>query len=144
MNWTCPRKGNLIKETKSLKCNTKQNNKYQNRILTILNRITSLGYVGKRWNGLLYSKHKTSIKVGSSRWRVWSSKKLKFDHTAKWNVQKQESAIDNKTHKLIRDFKILSYLLNLARRPDLLLIDNKNIFFIWWILLLLRITKWKW
>ena len=33
-------------------------------------------------------------------------KKLKFDHTTQWYMQKLESILENKTHEILWDFKI--------------------------------------
>ena len=42
-------------------------------------------------------------------------KKLKFDHTARWYMQKPESVLENETHKILW-----------ARRPDLVIVNNKK------------------
>ena len=53
-------------------------------------------------------------------------KKLIFDHTAKWYMQKPESVRDNETHTIFRDLEIQTDHLILARRPDQVIINNKK------------------
>ena len=54
------------------------------------------------------------------------SKKLKFDHMNKWYMHNRESIPENETHKLLWDFDIQTDHLFLARRPDLIIINNKK------------------
>ena len=53
-------------------------------------------------------------------------KKLKFDHTTKWYMLKQESFLENETHKILWDFGIQIDRFVPARRPDLVIIDKKE------------------
>ena len=53
-------------------------------------------------------------------------KKLKFDHTNKWYMHSPESVRENKTHKLLWDFDIQTDHLISTRRPDLIIINNKE------------------
>ena len=53
-------------------------------------------------------------------------KKFKFDHTNKWYMQNPASILENDTHKLLQDFDIQTDHLISARRPDLLIINNKR------------------
>ena len=45
-------------------------------------------------------------------------KKFKFDHTARWYMQKVESTSENETHNILWDSEIQLDHLILARRPD--------------------------
>ena len=54
-------------------------------------------------------------------------KKFKFDHRNKWYMHNLDSAMDNDTHKLLWDFEIKSNHLISARRPDLIIINKKEI-----------------
>ena len=53
-------------------------------------------------------------------------KKLKFDHTNKWNMYNPVTVLENDTHKLLWDFDIQTDHLISARRPDLIIINNKK------------------
>ena len=52
-------------------------------------------------------------------------KKFKFDHTNKWYMHNPTSVLENDTHKL-GDFDIQTDHLISARRPDLIIINNKK------------------
>ena len=53
-------------------------------------------------------------------------KKFKFDHSNKWYMHNPTSILDNDTHKLLWDFDIQMDHLISARRPDLIIINNKK------------------
>ena len=53
-------------------------------------------------------------------------KKFKFDHSNKRNIHNRESVRKNEMHKIPWDFKIQTDHLISARRPDLVIINNKN------------------
>ena len=53
-------------------------------------------------------------------------RKLKFDHTTKWYLQKPESTLENETLKILWDFEIQTDHLLLARRPNLMIINKKG------------------
>ena len=53
-------------------------------------------------------------------------KKVKFDHTNKWYMQKPAPVLENDTHKLLWDFNIQTDHLIPARRPDLIIIKKKK------------------
>ena len=59
-------------------------------------------------------------------WELW--KRLKFDHDNKLYMQKQESLLENETHSI---FEIPKDQLFLARRPNLVLIKNKDKYIKW-------------
>ena len=54
------------------------------------------------------------------------SKKFKSDHTNKWYMHNPESVLENEAHKLPWDFEIQTDHLILARRPDLVIINEKE------------------
>ena len=58
------------------------------------------------------------------RWEL--CKKLKFDHTTKWQTHKLESVQENEAHKIIWDFEIQTDHLFLARKPDQVIIEKKK------------------
>ena len=51
---------------------------------------------------------------------------LKFDHTDKWFMQKQESVTENKLHEILEDIKLKMNETIQAKRPDLVLIKKKD------------------
>ena len=53
-------------------------------------------------------------------------KKFKFDHSNKWYMHNPAPVTENDTHKLPWDFNIHTYHLIPARRPDLIIINNKK------------------
>ena len=53
-------------------------------------------------------------------------KKFKFDHTNKWYMHNPAPVLENDMHKLLWDFDIQTDHLISARRPDLIIINNKK------------------
>ena len=53
-------------------------------------------------------------------------KKLKLDHTNKWNMHNPAPVLENNTHKLLWDFDIYTDKRISARRPDLIIINKKK------------------
>ena len=53
-------------------------------------------------------------------------KKLKFDHTNTWYFYNPESISENETHTVLRDFKIQTDPQILARRPERVIVNEKN------------------
>ena len=53
-------------------------------------------------------------------------KKFKFEHTNKWYMHNPAPVLENDTHKLLWDFDIHADHLFSARRPDLIIINNKK------------------
>ena len=54
-------------------------------------------------------------------------KKFKCDNTNKWYMPNPEYVLENKMHKVLRDFEIQIDHLILARWPDLVIVNKKNI-----------------
>ena len=52
--------------------------------------------------------------------RMELCKKLKFDHTSKWNMHNPESVQENEMHKVLSDFEIPNWspILGQATRPS--------------------------
>ena len=57
-------------------------------------------------------------------WKMY--KKFKFDHTNKWYMRNPAPVLENDTHKLLWDFDIHMDPLISARRPDLIIINQKK------------------
>ena len=53
-------------------------------------------------------------------------KKFKFDHANKWYMHNPAPVLENDTHKLLWDFDIQTDRLISARRPDLIIIQQKK------------------
>ena len=53
-------------------------------------------------------------------------KKFKFDRANKWYMHNPAPVLENDTHKLLWDFDIQTDHLILARRPDLIIINQKK------------------
>ena len=53
-------------------------------------------------------------------------KKFLFDHANKWYMHYLAPILENNTHKLLWDFDIQTDHLILARRPELIIINNKK------------------
>ena len=68
---------------------------------------------------------------------------MKFDHTTKWYMHKQESAPKNVVHKILSDFEIQPDHLIPHRRPDQEMITKKKWLVVMWILLFRRTREWK-
>ena len=51
---------------------------------------------------------------------------LKSDHSNKWYMRNPESVLENETHKLLWDFEIQTNYQISARRPDLIIINEKE------------------
>ena len=53
-------------------------------------------------------------------------KKFNFHHTTKWYMQKSEPVLVNDTQRILWNFEVQTDHLIPARRPNLVLIDNKK------------------
>ena len=54
-------------------------------------------------------------------------KKIKFDHTKKWHLHNPAPVLENDTHKLVLDFNVHTDQQIGVRRPDLIIINKKEI-----------------
>ena len=84
-----------------------------------------------RWNIISeYSKLSLEYKTRQDwvakviQWEM--GKKFKFDHMNKWYMDNPAAVLENDTHKLQWDFDIQKDHLILARRPDLIIINEKK------------------
>ena len=103
------------------------------RKFIIHDRIESVGYVEKKWNGSLHDKWMRQISEKCTRfgWLGWKDdpllcKGLKSNHNTVWHLQKPASVLGNDTHKIVWDFKIQNDYLIPAWRPDSALINEKK------------------
>ena len=53
-------------------------------------------------------------------------RKFQFDHTNKWYMHNPASVLENDSHNLLWDFNIQTDHIIPARRPDLIIINNKK------------------
>ena len=53
-------------------------------------------------------------------------KRLEYNHLVKCYMLKSESLLENETRKTLRDFKLQTDLVNPARGPDLVFINQKK------------------
>ena len=138
---TWQRKGNLKRETESLRIaahdnairtnhikaridKTQQNSKCRlcgdrdeaiNHIISECSKLAQKEYkAGHDWVGKVI------------HWEM--CKKFKFDHTNKWYMHNPAPVLENDTHKLLWDFNIQTDHLIPARRPDLMITNKKREF----------------
>ena len=57
---------------------------------------------------------------------VYTQPSIKFDHANKWYMHNPAHVLENDTHKLLWDIDIKTDHLISARRPDLIIINNKK------------------
>ena len=137
--WTWLRKGNLKRETESFLIAAQDNAIRTNHIKA---RIDKTQQNSKCWlcddrdetiNHIISECSKSAQMEYKARhdwvgkvipWEM--CKKLKFDHTNKWYIHNPASVLENDIHKLLRDFNIQTDHLISARRPDLIIINNKK------------------
>ena len=71
-----------------------------------------------------------SIRLDTTGWRTvihWElCKKLKFDHMNKSCMHNPEPVLENEMHKILGDLKMQTDHLISARRPDLVIVKEKN------------------
>ena len=136
--WTWLRKGNFKRETETLRIaaqdsalrtnhikaridKTQQNSKCRlcgDRDETI-NHISECSKLAQRE---YKARHDWVGKV--IYWEM--CKKFKFDHTDKWYMYNPAPVQENVTNKFLWDFNIQTDHLITARRPDLIIINNKK------------------
>ena len=137
--WTWLRKGNLKREMESfliaaqnnvIRTNhikaridqTQQNSKYR----LCGDRDETINHIISECSRLAQREYKTRHDwVGKViHWEI--CKKFKFDHTNKWYMHNEAPVLASDTHKLLWDFNIQMDHLILARRQDLIIINNKK------------------
>ena len=139
--WTCLRKGNLKRESKSFLIAAQNNalrtnhikarrdkTQQNSRCRLCGDRDETINHIISECNKLAQKEYKTRHDwVGKViYWEL--CKKLKFDHTNKWYMHNIESVLENEMHKLLWDFVIQMDYLTSARRPDQEIINQKREF----------------
>ena len=91
-------------------------------------RNEAMNHIKSECSKLAQKEYKTRYNwVGKViHWEI--CKKFKFDHTNKWYMHNPAAVLENDTHihKLLWDFDIQTDPLISARRPDLIIINNKK------------------
>ena len=77
-------------------------------------------------NKLAQRKYKTRHNLMGNVIHCESCKKFKFGHMNKWYMHNPKSVLENKTQKIIWDFKIQTLHLISARRPDQVTVNKKT------------------
>ena len=137
--WTWLRKGNLKRETKSLRIAAQENairtnhikaridNSQQNSKCRLCgDRDETINHIISKCRKLAQKEYKARNDwIGKViHWEMWN--KFKFDHTNNWYMQKPASVLENETHKLLCDFNIQTDHLLPARRLDRIIINKKK------------------
>ena len=137
--WIWLRKGNFKRETESLLIASQDNTVTTNHIKARIDktqqnskcrlcsdRDETINHIISECTKLEQKGYKTRHDwVGKAiHWVM--CKNFKFDHTNKWYMHNPALALENDTHKLLWDFDIHTDHLILARRPDLIIINNKK------------------
>ena len=137
--WTWLRKGNFKRETESLLIaaqdsairtnhikaridKTQQNSKCRlcgDRDETINHKISEYSKLTQR-----ECKARHDWVGNVIQWEM--CKKFKFDYTNKWYMHNPAPVLEKATHKFLWDFNIQTDHLIPARRPDLIIINQKN------------------
>ena len=101
---------------------TKQNSKCR----LCSDRDETIGHIISECSKLAQRKYKARYDwVGKViHWEM--CKTVKFDHTNKWYMYNPAPVLENATHKLLWDFNIQTDHLIQARRPDLIIINQKK------------------
>ena len=152
--WTCQRKGNLMRETKFFLITAQNNTIRTNHIKARIDKTQQnskcrlFGDRDETINHIISECSKLSQKENKTRnnwvgkvihWEL--CKKLKFDHTNKWYMRNPAAVLENDTHKLLWDFDIQMDHLISARRPALIINQQKKSEFAKLWTLLSRLTK---
>ena len=137
--WTWLRKGNFKRETESLLIAAQNNTIRTNSIKTRIDktqRNNKCRLCGDRDEMINHMKSECS-KLAQKEYKTrhdwvgkvihWEMcKKFKFDHTNKWYMHNPAPVLENDTHKLLWDLDIQTNHQISARRPDLIIINNKK------------------
>ena len=137
--WIWLRKGNLKRETESLLIAAQDNAIRTNHIKARIDktqqnskcrlcgdRAETIHHIISECSKLSQKEYKASNEwVGKViHWEM--CKKFKFDHTNKWYIHNPAPVQENDTNKLQWDFNIQMDQQIPARRPDLIIINNKK------------------
>ena len=134
--WTWLRKGNLKRETESLPIAAQNNAIRTNHIKVRIDK-TQQNSKCRLWDETINHIISECSKLTPKEYKIrhdlvgrvihWELfKKFKFDYTNKWYMHNPVSVLENDTHELQWDFDIQTDRLISARRPDLIIINNKK------------------
>ena len=137
--WTWLRKGNFKRETESLLIEAQDNAVRTNHIKARIDktqqnsncrlcsdRDETINHIISECSKLAQKEYKTRHEWAGKMIHWEMCKKSKFDHTNKWYMHNPAPVLENDTHKLLWDFDIQTDHLISARRPDLIIINNKK------------------
>ena len=137
--WTWLRKGNFKRETESLRIavqnnairtnhikvridKTHQNSKFR----LCVDRDETINHIISECNKLAQKEYKTRHDWVGKVIHCEMCKNFKFDYTNKWYMHNPAPVLENNTDKLLWDIDIQTDHLISARRPDLIIINNKK------------------
>ena len=149
--WMWQRKGNFMREIESLLIAAQNNAVRSNHIKARIDktqqnskcrlcddRDETTNHLISECNKLAQKEYKIRHdRVGKVIY--WEKcKKFKFVHTNKWYMHNPAPVLENDTHKLLWDFDRETDHLISARRPDLIIINNKksplpNLWWLYWV-----------
>ena len=137
--WTWLRKRNLKRETESLLIAAQNDAIRTNHIKVRIDktqqngkcrlygdRDETINHIINECSKLAQKQYKTRHERVDKVIHREFCKKFKFDHTNKWYMHNPTAALENETHKLLWDFDIQTDHLISARRPDLIIINEKK------------------
>ena len=137
--WTWLRKGNFKRETESLRMAAQKNAIRTNHIKARIDktqqnskcrlcadRDETINHIISECSKLAQKEYKTRHDWVGKVIHQEMCKKFKFDHTNKWCMHNPAPVLENDIHKLLWDFDIHTDHLISARRPDLIIINNKK------------------
>ena len=137
--WTWLRKENLKREAESLLIAAQNNAIRTNYIKARIDktqqnsrcrlcgeREETIIHIISECSKLAQKEYKTRHDWVSKEIHCKLCKKLKFNQTNKWYMHNPESVLENETHKFPWDFEIRTDHQISARRPDIIIINNKK------------------
>ena len=137
--WTWLRKGNFKKETEYLFIAAQDNatrtnhikaridkTQQNNKCRLCVDRDETISHIISECSKLAQKEYKTRHDwVGKViHWEM--CKKFKLDHTNNWYMHNPAPVLEKDKHKLLLDLDIQTYHLISARKPDLIIINNKK------------------
>ena len=137
--WTWPRKGNLKRETESLQIAAQDNAIRTNHIKARIdkpqqnskcrlcgNRDETINHIISECSKLAQKEYKARHDWVTKVIQWEMCKKFKFDHTNKWYMRNPAPVLENDTRKPQWDFNKQTGHLIPARRPDLIIFNQKK------------------
>ena len=89
-------------------------------------RVQTINHIISECNKLVQREYKARHNWVGKVIHLEMCKKFKFDHASKCYINNLAPALENDTHKLLWDFDIQKDHLISARRPDLIIINQKK------------------